>query len=99
MMTQRSTVKIDQIPGNHDFQRFILAVQADLIDIGALFQQPGQTEFPEVPFGGGMFRTRKGVYEGVFTDPVNTGDPELPRWRRLSNGTLYESGDTIPTTL
>lgn len=98
MSTRENQIRQSDCPGEDVFWRLIEAVQNDLTDRDNLFQG-ALLRFPAVPVLGGIFRTRKGVYEAVFTDPANPEDPELPRWRRLSDNTLHEAGDSIPTTL
>ena len=93
-----NTVLESQIKGSEPFVRMILAAQEDLVAISNLQQDSLMTEFPTVPEFGGVLTTRKGSYEGVWTD-VTPPAVEQPRWRRLSDSTLYEAGDTIPTTL
>lgn len=85
------------MPGSDSFKRFVEAIQSDSQEDARLFQVD-QVEFPDVPEFGGVFRTRKGSYEAVFLDPVPPATVELPRWRRLSDNTLYEAGDSIPAT-
>lgn len=95
-MTKRNLVTDGQIPGGiYAFDQLILAMQEDLRAIGNITQDNELTEFPPVPEFGGVLPTRKGAYEGVWTD-----DPTpLPRWRRLSDSTLYSEGQAIPITL
>lgn len=83
----------DSMPGGEQSKDFLEAAQSDLVALG-LSYQGNRTTFPAVP-SSGFFATRKGMYEAVYTD-----DPApLPRWRRLSNGVLYQAGDNIPVTL
>ena len=96
--TKSNTIIEQQIKGDEPFIRFILAAQSDLVAIGSLQQDSNLDEFPSVPEFGGILTTRKGAYEGIWTD-VMPPAIEQPRWRRLSDSTLYEAGDTIPTTL
>ena len=101
MRISGNILNIGEIPGSHPFQRFIQSVMSILgiYEVSIMVQQEGQVNFPDVPLIGGMFYTRKGAYEAIFLDPPNPGDEEQPRWRRLYNGTQYEPGATIPTTL
>jgi len=96
MTTKQNLVSESQIPGGvHAFNQLILALQDDMRKINDLTQDSELTEFPPVPEFGGILTTRKGAYEGIWTD-----DPTpLPKWRRLSDSTLYSEGQTIPVTL
>ena len=80
---------------NASFIQFILAIQSDNVDRAGLVQSSEMTLFPPVPSLGGIFSTRKGCYEAIYTD----ADPEVAQWRRLSDGVTYLPGSTIPSTL
>ena len=85
-----------QISGEEAEKRAVQAMQRDIIKFGILILQPdGQTVFPRVPQGGAMLITPKGMYEGIFTDAATP----VPQWRRLTGGTIFAVGATIPTTL
>lgn len=91
-----NTVEIDKLEGlNPVIKQFLLAMQDDLVALNTIQQDSTVTVFPPVPEFGGMFTTRKGAYQGIWTD----SNPSEPRWRRLSDNLLYQEGDTIPTTL
>lgn len=92
--TQINQVTKPQLPGDDTAREFLLAAQSDLLDLGESYQGE-RVKFPAVPNTGGWLATRKGLYEGIFTDDAT---PQ-PRWRRLSSGVLYEPGDDIPVTL
>lgn len=92
--TRQNSVIEDQMPGDYEFRQFIVAAQDDLIGIGESFQGE-RSAFPAVPDGGGFLATPKGMYEGILTDDATP----LPKWRRLSDGVLYDPGNTIPVTL
>jgi hypothetical protein len=91
-----NTVEIDKLEGlNPVIKQFLLAMQDDLVALNTIQQDSTVTVFPDVPEFGGIFTTTKGAYEAIWTN-----DPTpLPKWRRLSDSTLYDAGDTIPTTL
>lgn len=88
--------QINDIEGlNPVLKQFLLALQSDMVFFNQVQQDSTVTAFPDVPEFGGIFPTNKGAYEAIWTD-----DPTpLPKWRRLSDSTLYDAGDTIPTTL
>ena len=91
-----NTVDIDRLEGlDPVIKQFLLAAQDDLIFFNRIQQDSTVVFFPPVPEFGGTFTTNKGAYEAIWTD-----DPTpLPRWRRLSDSTLYSEGQTIPVTL
>ena len=77
------------------FVEFVLAVQQDAVDQAGLFQTADITLFPDVPEFGGILKTRKGAYEGIYTDAIT----EVGQWRRLSDNSIHAIGAVIPTTL
>lgn len=92
--TQSNLVLREDVNGSEALKEAVLAHQDDLVSLGGSYQGD-RTAFPNVPAGGSWLATPKGLYEGIFTDDVTP----LPKWRRVSNGVLYNPGDNIPTTL
>ena len=93
--TRENRLEEFQIAGDEPFRRLIIAIQQDMLFINDLFQDSIITEFPNVPEFGGVLSTRKGAYEGMWTD----ANPSTPQWRRLRDGAIFTPGQTIPTTL
>jgi hypothetical protein len=80
---------------NIAFMRFILAIQQDDVDRANMVQSSDITRFPEVPSFGGIFTTRKGAYEGIYTDAA----VEVGQWRRITDNSIHAVGAVIPITL
>ena len=92
----QNEIEKNQIPSDRNpFIEWVLAIQQDNVDRANLIQSSLVTLFPDVPSTGGVFNTRKGSYEGIYTD----ADPEVGQWRRISDNSIYAVGSAIPTTL